>query len=474
MELDTFASRFAAIYPETNRGVTLRATMLREAYVGRARPFVLLLLGAVGLLLLIASANVGNLLLSRAVGRRGDVAVRLALGATRGQLVRLSLAESLVLAVAGAVVGALGARWGLPVLTAMVQQDLPPWLDVRLDAVVALFAVATTLVTALAVGVAPALHASAADVERALRQDSVRTAGSRGQYRSRRWLVAGQAAVAALLLVAAGVLIGGLRDLLWRDTGFRAQSVMTFRVDPPYSRYADVPTTAEFYRRAAERIATLPGVTAVGMNNHLPFSGLDLASPRVSIEGRSQGRADEEPFVNFQLVDAGYFGAMGISLRAGRLFDARDSILTSSGAGTTAGADAGAGVEGSTPLVAVISERAARRFWGDEPPLGKRLRITWNNNGVSSAGGADLWLTVVGIVSNVRFRDWTMRRGSTCTRRTGSCSRAIRTLSCAARAHQVRWARSWRPRSARSIRIRPSSICASCRRASTRRSGSSA
>jgi putative ABC transport system permease protein len=387
-ELDAFASRFAAMYPDTNRGVQLRATMLRDAYVGRARPFVLLLLGAVALLLLIACANVGNLLLSRAVGRRGDVAVRLALGATRRQLIGQSLAESLVLAGAGAVAGVLAAHVSVPALMALVQRDLPPWLEVRIDAVVLTFAVVVTLAMALAIGITPAWQASAVDVERALRQNSGRTAGSRRQYRSRRWLVAAQTALAALLLIAAGVLVSGLRELVSRDPGFRVESVMTFRVDPPYSRYADVQTTAEFYRRAEERIGRIPGVTAVGANNRLPFSALDLASPRVSIEGRSQGRADEEPFVNLQLVDGGYFNAMGIRLRAGRLLDERDSVSATQ----------------STPLVAVISERTARRFWGEDSPLGKRLRLTWNNNGVSRAGGTDLWLTVVGIVSNVRFQ----------------------------------------------------------------------
>lgn len=382
-ELDAFAARFASTYPEANRGVTLRALSLRDAYVGRARPFVLLLLGAVVLLLLIAAANVGNLLLSRAVGRRGDVALRLALGASRARIVWPALLEALLLATAGALVGGVAARAALHLLTGMVAAELPPWLDVRLDGAVLLFTAAVTLLTAAAIGAAPALHAARTDAERALRQGSARAAGSGRQSRARRWLVAGQAMVATLLLVAAALFVSGLRDLLRQDTGFRADSVLTFRVDPPFSRYTDVATTSALYRLIIERLSQLPGVTAVGTNNQLPFSSLDLASPRIGIEGRSQGRGDEEPFVNFQIVDPDYFKAMQIRLRAGRVFDWRDA--------------AGA------PGVAVISERAARRFWGTADPLGKRLRVAWNNHGTTSAGGADVWLTVVGVVANVRF-----------------------------------------------------------------------
>jgi predicted permease len=383
-ELDAFARRFASTYPDTNTSVGLRATPLREAYVGRARPFLWLLLGAVILLLLIACVNVTNLLLSRAMASSGDAAVRLALGASRAHLVRQSLAEGLVLTVTGAICGALAARVALAQLTSMVQAELPPWFDVRFDSMVLVWTALIAIVTAMAIASLPAAHAFNADVEPVLRQSSTRTAGSRGERHARRWLLGGQAAFATLLLVAAGLFAGALSMLLRVDPGFDADGVVTFRVDPPWGRYGDIPTTTEFYRRAVEALEGIPGVEAAGANMLLPFSGLDLSSPRVSIEGRSSvGRADEEPFVNFQLIDPGYLRAMRIPLVRGRGFVRTDDM--------------------NAPPVALVSTRAAQRFWPNQDPIGRRVRVVWNQSGTAGGGGTDLWLTVVGVTGDVRF-----------------------------------------------------------------------
>jgi putative ABC transport system permease protein len=382
-ELDAIARRFEATWPDTNTGVTLRATPLRDAYVGRARPFLWLLLGAVGLLLVIACVNVTNLLLSRAMASGGDAAVRLALGASRGHLIRQALAEALVLTLTGAVCGALGARVALGWLTSMVQADLPPWFDVRFDPVVLLWSTAIAIVTAAAVASLPAGHAFNTDVEPVLRQSSTRTAGSRGEQQARRWLLGGQAAFATLLLVSAGLFAGALGTLLRIDPGFEPEQVMTFRVDPPWGRYPDIPTTTEFYRRAAEALERIPGVEAAGANMFLPFSGLDLASPRVSIEGRSSGRADEEPFVNFQVIDPGYLRAMRIPLLRGRAFTHTDDM--------------------DAPPVAIVSARTAQRFWPDADPIGRRFRVLWNQHGTGGSGGTEILLTVIGVAGNVRF-----------------------------------------------------------------------
>jgi putative ABC transport system permease protein len=382
-ELDAFAARFAREYPDTNAGVTFRATPLRDAYVGPARPFVWLLAAAVGLLLIIACVNVTNLLLSRAIMSSGESAVRLALGAARWHLVRQSLVEALLLTVAGTILGALGARWALQALTAMVRDDLPPWFAVTVDGPVLLFAAAVAGLTAVVVGLLPALHASRSNVEQVLRQEAGRNAGGRRQQMARRALLGGQAAFATLLLVSAGVFGSGLRELLRVDSGFEPERVLTFRVDPPFVRYPDIHTTSEFYRRAIEQIVALPGVESVGTNTALPFSGLEPTSPRVVAEGRSTGRPDEEPFANMQLVDPGYLRAMRIPLRSGRPFAVTD-------------------LERSTP-VAIVSERAARRFWGTDDPIGRRLRVVWNQSGTGSGGGSEVWLTVVGVAGNVRF-----------------------------------------------------------------------
>lgn len=382
-ELDAFAARFAREYPDTNAGVSLRATPLRDAYVGRARPFLWLLLGAVLLLLVIAAVNVTNLLLSRAIGASGDAAVRLAMGASRRHLVRQSIAEALLLTLIGAVLGSVGARWALQAITAMVAADLPPWFRIEFDATILIASAAVAFVTALTVGAMPALQAATTNVERVLRQESTRSAGSPRQQRARRVLLAGQAAFATLLLVSAALFATALRDLLRVDLGFEPANVVSFRVDPPWGRYPDIATTSQFYRRTIEELDAMPGVEASGTNTFLPFSGLDVVSPRVLIEGRDSGRADEQPFVNFQIVNAGYFRAMRIPLRSGRTFDWTD--------------------DAQAPPVAIVSERAARRFWGAQNPVGRRLSIIWNQHGTGVGTEANLWLTVVGVAGNVRF-----------------------------------------------------------------------
>lgn len=380
-ELDAFSSRFAAMYPDTNMGVRLQATRLRDAYVGGARPFLWLLLAAAMLLLFIAGVNVTNLLLSRALSASGDAAIRLAIGAERRHLVRQSILEAVALAAMGVVLGSVVAGIGLRTITAMVRSDLPPWFDADISPVVWLAAIGVALAVALGAGLVPALEASRTDIERVLRQETGRSAGSRRQQRFRRVLIAGQAAFATLLLVAAGVLIGGVRDLLRLDTGFDPRRVLTFRTDPPFVRYPDIPTTSEFYRRAVESLLAQPGVEAVGTNTVLPFSPLDGSSPRLVAEGRTV--PGDEPFANLQIVDPHYFQAMGIPLHRGRGFERTD--------------------DQAAPPVAIVSARTARRLWAADDPIGRRVQVVWNQDGIGTGGGTPLSLTVVGIVGDVRF-----------------------------------------------------------------------
>jgi putative ABC transport system permease protein len=380
-ELDILSQRFAETWPETNTGVRLIATPLRDVYVGGARPFVLLMVGAVALLITIAVMNVANLLLTRGLSREGEFAVRLALGASRWRLVQQGFVETAVLTVLGLALGAVGARWVVAAFVALVGSQLPPWISVRIDLTVVLASGVVAALVAFAIALIPAWHASKTDVERVLRQHAGRS-GSRGRTSVRRWLVAAQSAVASLLLVTGGLFAGGLSDLLSVDPGFDRQGLLTFRTDPPFSRYGDIATTSEFYRRVTEALAEIPGVTRVGANTVLPFSRLDVPSPRVSVEGRDSGRADEAPFVNLQLIDSAYFDAMGIPVRKGRRFERTDDT--------------------SSPPVAIVSERTARRLWGDEDPVGRRLRLLWNQAGTGTAGGSEIWLTVVGVTAPVR------------------------------------------------------------------------
>jgi putative ABC transport system permease protein len=380
-ELAALSRRFEATWPETSRGVILEAIPLRDAYVGGARPFVLLMVAGVVLLLAIAAVNVTNLLLARALSRQGDFAVQLALGAAPARLVRQVVLETVLLAGIGCLAGIPGAWAAVRALSALVAADLPPWLGLSIDPIVLVVSAGLALVVAIVVAAVPASIAARSNLEGVLRQASGRGAGG-GPRLARRWLVGFQAAIASLLLVAAGVFASGLATLMRAPLGFDPERLLTFRLDPPFSRYGTIGTTAELYRRLEEEMRALPGVRAVGMNATLPFSRLDSVSPRVIPEGGVAGRADESPFVNLQLVNAAYFEAMRIPIVAGRAFDVGDR-------------------EGGPP-VAIVSERTARRLWNGNA-LGQRLQVVWNQNGTGAGGGDALRLTVVGVVATVRF-----------------------------------------------------------------------
>jgi putative ABC transport system permease protein len=381
-ELDRLSDHFEQAYPDSNAAVRLRARPLADLYVGEARPYLLMLPAAVALLLVVASANVANLMLSRAISRQGELAVRLALGASRRDLARLSIHEALVLAVPGAIAGVLLSRWALQALMAMVRTDLPSWFDVRIDVVTLAFTVVVTVVTAVAVGLVPGWHASRLPIEQTLRLEAGRNAGPRGSRRWRAGLLAAQAAMAAALLVAATAFAIGLDHLRRADVGFEAGNLLTFRTDPPWGRYPDLPKIEVFYREAMRELSNRPGVEAVAVNQRIPFSTLDVASPRVLVEGTSEADAARQPFVNFQVTSPGYFDVMRIPLRQGRAFTGFDT------------ADA--------PPVAIVSERAAARFWPGGDAIGKRISLAWNQSGVSTGGGTRLLLTVVGVAGNVR------------------------------------------------------------------------
>lgn len=265
---------------------------------------------------------------------------------------------------------------------AMVRTDLPSWFDVRIDVTTLLFTIAVTAVTAVAVGLVPAWHAGRIPIEQTLRLEAGRNAGPRGSRRWRAGLLAAQAAMAAVLLVAATAFAIGLDHLRRTDLGFDPDRLMTFRTDPPWGRYPDLPSIVPFYRQAIERLRERPGVAAVAVNQRIPFSTLDVASPRVLVEGTSEADAARQPFVNFQVISPGYFEVMGIPLRDGRAFTEFDAA--------------------EAPPVAIVSQRAAERFWPGGDALGKRVSLSWNQSGVSTNGGARLLLTIVGVAGNVR------------------------------------------------------------------------
>ncbi|HEX5725049.1 MAG TPA: ABC transporter permease [Longimicrobiaceae bacterium] len=373
-ELRALAARFQAEYPESYpvaSGWRPVAIPLREEYVGQVRPALLVLAGAVGLVLLIACANVANLLLARSAARRREIAVRSAVGAARGRLVRQLLTESLVLALAGAVAGVALASWGVAVLARVGPRSIPRLEETTVDLRVAGFALAASLLTAALFGLVPALQL--ARPAAAVLGAAGRASPDRGRRRLRSFLVAAQVALAVVVLVGAGLLLRSFARLQGTDPGFDPRGVLTFQVSLPPLRYDSLDQRVAVWDEVLGRVAALPGVRAAGGVNPLPLSG-DAWSASFMVEGQPVPPGGEYPHAEYAAVSPDYFRAMGISLHAGRAFTGADR--------------AGA------PAVAVVDERLARRYWPGEDPVGKRLSL---------AGQPDTVFTeVVGVVEHVR------------------------------------------------------------------------
>ncbi|WP_224366443.1 ABC transporter permease [Hyalangium versicolor] len=370
--MSTIAERLAAAYPETNARTRITVVPLREHLVGNVQPVLWALLGAVGLVLAIACANVANLFLARASVRRHEFAVRAALGAGRGRLVRQLLGESVLLALIAGCLGLLGAMWGMDVLLGLGPKDLPRMGEVGLDGRVLVFTLAVALGTGILFGLAPALHASSPDLGAVLRQGGGgRSLASRD--RSRSALVVGEVALAVMLLIAAGLLLRSLWSVQAVELGFKTDHALTWEMTLPPGKYAEDARKAAFFENVLEQISALPGVESAGSVSDLPMGGGSDVQLTFDIEGRAPPAAGESQVLGFQVITPGYFQTMGIPLRQGRDITSTDR-------------------EGSQG-VAVLNEAAVRRFWPGQAPVGQRIRV----------GGEETpWLTVVGVVADVR------------------------------------------------------------------------
>ncbi len=387
-ELAAIAARLAEEFPDTNRGITFRVTPLREAWIGQAGPYLLLLAGAVLFVLVVACANAAALLVARGLDREREVAVRVALGAGRGQLLRQALADGVVLAFPVAVLAAGGAYAGVRAFEGLLSAELPPWMSIALDSPVLAFNLATALVVAVAANLLPVRQALAADVQPVLRHASSRLAGG-GRARMLRSLVAVQLGLALLLLSGAGLMVRSALRLEGLDLGFVSDGVLTLKMDPPWSRFSKVEQTAPYYKRILEELLLLPGVEAAAANDALPLTDAQAEEGQgqmtVMLDGQSASDTERNPYVAAQIVSHGYFSALRIPLRRGRAFDDGDRI-------------------GTVP-VAIVGEAAAQRLWPGQDPLGRRLRLSPRNaNYRPLAGGdpPDPWLTAVGVVGSVR------------------------------------------------------------------------
>jgi putative ABC transport system permease protein len=378
-ELEAIAGRLEQQYPVSNTDQGVTVGPLLDVLVRDARPALVMLAAAVGLVLLVACANLANLLLARGAVRQQELAVRTALGAGRARLIRLMLAESLALACVGTAAGVLLAFWSTRAMTVFAAAGLPRADDIRIDAVVLVFAIGVALVSSLAAGLLPALQLSRGDLHETLKQGGRQPSASVKRH-AREALIAVEVAMSIVLLVAAGLLVRSLWQLEGVHPGFSVDRVMAMDASLPVARYEEG-TQIPFYEELLNRVRVLPGVREVGAINILPLSA-NYDGRGVQIEDRPvpDGQAHS---IQARSVTPAYFRAMQVPLVTGRFFDARDRT--------------------DSPLVVIVSESMARRHWPGESALGKRITF---NSGIprdqQQVVGGPGSREVVGVVGDVK------------------------------------------------------------------------
>ncbi|HEV3470215.1 MAG TPA: ABC transporter permease [Pyrinomonadaceae bacterium] len=374
-EMKTIHARLEQDSP-FNKGYGAEVIPLREQFVGNVRPALLVLLGAVGFVLLIACANVANLMLSRAAAREKEIALRTALGASRVRVVRQLLTESLLLALLGSALGLALAWWGIGALVAISPRDLVNLQGVGINLTVLGWTLGLSLLTGVIFGIAPALEATRLNLNDALKEGGKGSGGQGARAgRLRGAFVVAEVALALVLLVSAGLLVKSFARLQKIDTGFETENVLTMVVRLPDAKYREDPQVVNFFRQATERVRALPGVREAGVVNFLPLYGGLGSATGFTIEGRPAPPPGEEPGTNVRVADAGYFRAMGIPLLRGRAFT---------------------DVEASEPKrVVVISESLARQHFPGEDPLGKRISVAMFDQPTPTE--------IVGVVGDVRY-----------------------------------------------------------------------
>src|SRR2546423_4419231 len=369
-ELEVIAAQLAVQYPDPQKGWGIFMLPMQDYTVREVKPVLYTLLGAVACVLLIACANLANLLLARATARHREISIRAALGAGRGRLIRQLLTESVVLAICGGAAGVVFAKWGLDALIALAPTNLPRSGEIHLDAGVLLFSLGLSVVTGLLFGIAPAWLAARADVNEALKQGTRGSTegGARGRLRSA--LVVIEVTFALVLLGAAGLLARSFMQLANVDPGFIPENATLMRLSLPQKKYAEHDQQIAFANALLERIKNLPGVQAVGVTHSMPLVGAYVLG--FNIEGRPHIDPADLPSTNYYSVTPDYFRAMGIRLIRGRLFTPQD--------------------DAKAPRVAIINETMAHQFFPNEDPIGKRINIT---------NGPDTWREIVGIVADI-------------------------------------------------------------------------
>jgi putative ABC transport system permease protein len=375
-ELNGIASQLRQQYPQANGGkLGVRVVKLRDGIVGNYRNALWVLFGAVGLVLLIACANLANLLLARAAGRRREMALRAALGAARTRLIRQLLTESLLLALAGAALGALLAYWGGEMLLTLSPANLPRAREASLDGRALSFTLAVSLLCGLLFGLAPAWQTSAIDLNRSLREGGKGTAGRAAGNRLRSLLVVAEVALALVLLIGAGLFIRSFQKAQEVRPGFDASNVLLVRLALPPNNYPDHEAIIRFTEQAEQRLAALPGVQSLGVVDIPPLNGMGGSTVEFNMAGRPPATRERTPRAQYRIATPGYFRALGITLIAGREFNERDKAA-------------------ARPVL-LINQQLAQRYFGDRNPVGEYLTIDDNNQGPRA-------LEIIGVVGDVK------------------------------------------------------------------------
>jgi putative ABC transport system permease protein len=372
-EIQSIAARLEGDFPQTNKNISARLVPLRETISGRVRSSLLILLGAVGFVLLIACANVASLMLARAESRRKEMAIRVAIGASRWNVIRQLLIESLLLALTGGSLGLLLALWGVDLLVAFLPQGYSPafqTLEVRIDNAVLMFALLASLLTGLVFGLIPAWQASRPDINDTLKETG-RSANLKHQ-RARGILVIAEVALALVLLAGSALLIQSFARLRQVDLGFEENNLLTMSVSVPFSRYPNSEARARFYKQLIDKISQTPGVESIALTCGVPFGY--LAFP-FNIEGSPLPSGDD--MVRYDSINPDYFKALKARMISGREFAESDNK--------------------KSPNVAIINETLARQYFAEQEPIGKQISFNYL--------GSRIKCEIVGVAGNIRQED---------------------------------------------------------------------
>jgi putative ABC transport system permease protein len=376
-EMEGIAARLATEYPASNDRFGVALQPIRDAFVSDIRPAILVLFGAVMFVLLIACANVANLFLVRGASRTKEVALRIALGASRGRIISQMLTESFVLAVLGGVLGLALAVAGIGGMSRLIPADMLSGATVNLNGTVLLFAACVVALASFIFGLAPALHSTKPDVQSELKEGGRSGSAGAGQNRLRAALAIAEISLALILLVGAGLMMKSLYRLLAVDPGFRPERVLTMEMDLRTQQYSKDPAVLNFWQQVLDGVSALPGVEGAAVGTHIPLTD-SHGRTDITIEGMALPRPGNYPHPDVHTISPGFVATLGIPLLRGRTFTDADNE--------------------NAPLVGMINATLARRFFPNEDPVGKRFVF-----GHPSAKNPPKWCTIVGVVSDTKM-----------------------------------------------------------------------